>query len=246
MKLILLRHGESKWNLDNKFTGWTDVELTQKGISEAKSSAALLIQNKINVDSIFSSILKRAINTAKIVSKIIKFPNSLIQYEWRLNERHYGALQGLNKSETASIYGEEKVKLWRRGYTTKPPMITIEDKRHPIYDKTFNSINRANLPNGESLEDVVERLLPFWNEFTLNSKKNGNHLIVAHSNSLRAIVKIIEKLSDDQIVNVNIPTGSPLVYTLNNNFQFLSKKYLISDEELTLKQKKIEQQGKAK
>ena len=246
MRLILLRHGESQWNLENKFTGWEDVPLSETGIKEAEISAKKLIENNIKVSTIHTSLLKRAINTAKIVAELIKFPIEKINYDWRLNERHYGALQGLNKSETASKYGEEQVLTWRRSYNVVPPLLDSSDKRHPKFNTVFQNIN-GELPSGESLKNVIDRLTPFWENYFNNLKNNNeNHLIVAHSNSLRAIVKVLEKLSDNDIVSVNIPTGVPLVYEFDKNFHILSKNYLINEKELKKKQNLIVSQGKAK
>ena len=245
MKLILLRHGESQWNLENKFTGWTDVSLTQKGEEEAKQAGQRIIQDGITVSSVYTSLLIRAIETTNIVCNEINFEHSRISYEWRLNERHYGALQGLNKSETATKYGEKQVKIWRRSYDIPPPRIDENDYRHPKNNKKFSNINNS-LPNGESLKNVIERLEPFWEEYFSNIiKSNKNHLIVAHSNSLRAIIKILDNLSSEEIVSVNLPTGVPLVYEFDLNNLVISKQYLIDEDILFEKQKMIENQGKA-
>lgn len=245
MKLILLRHGESKWNLENKFTGWTDVSLTKKGEEEAKQAGQRIIQEGITVNSVYTSLLIRAIETTNIVCNEINFEHSGISYEWRLNERHYGALQGLNKSETATKYGEKQVKIWRRSYDIPPPKIDENDDRHPKNNKKFSNINNS-LPNGESLKNVIERLDPFWKEYFSNIiKSSKNHLIVAHSNSLRAIIKILDNLSSEEIVSVNLPTGVPLVYEFDVNNLIISKQYLIDEDLLFEKQKMIENQGKA-
>ena len=245
MKLILLRHGQSQWNLENRFTGWKDVNLTDQGIQEAKFAANQINQEGIHISSIYTSKLLRAIRTAKIVCNEINFPLESIHYDWRLNERHYGALQGLNKSETAAKYGEEQVLIWRRSFDIPPPLLKEDDKRHPKYDKAFKEIDRSDLPSGESLNNVIKRLEPFWNTYKNFLKQNhGNHLIVAHSNSLRAIVKILDKLTEKEIMKVNIPTGVPLVYELNNDNNVINKKYLISDEELKIKQDIVAKQGK--
>lgn len=246
MKLVLLRHGESQWNLENRFTGWKNVSLTETGIEEAISSANNLVKNNIQISTIQTSILKRAIDTAKIVAELTKFPIEKIQYDWRLNERHYGALEGLNKSETAAKYGEDQVLIWRRSYDIPPPLLDDNDKRHPKFRPIFKNID-GELPVGESLKNVIDRLNPFWNEY-FNKIKNisGSHLIVAHSNSLRAIVKLLDKLSDYDIISVNIPTGVPLVYEFDKNFHVLSKNYLVSEKELKMKQNLIVSQGKAK
>ena len=246
MKLILLRHGESLWNLENKFTGWKDVSLTPLGISEAKYSGEELLKNNLQVKSIYTSLLNRATETTDIVAGIINFPKNEIKIDWRLNERHYWALQGLNKSETASKYGEEQVKIWRRSYDIPPPVLEMDDERHPKFNDKFKNI-LGELPAGESLKNVIDRIKPFWNKYMdeiINN--NGDHLIVAHSNSLRAIIKILEGLSETEIIEVNIPTGVPLVYELDNKLNIIDKKYLIDEETLNRKKKIVEDQGKIK
>ena len=244
MKLILLLHGESEWNLLNKFTGWTDVGLTNKGIREAKFAGEQFLKNNIIINSIYTSLLLRSTHTAEIVADIIDFDKSDIQYSWRLNERHYGALQGLNKSETATKYGEEQVHIWRRSYDISPPLLDDGDVRHPKFDNKFKYI-KDNLPVGESLMDVINRLDPFWQHYIHDIQSiGGNHLIVAHSNSLRAIVKILDNLSSNEIVEVNIPTGIPLIYELSNKFEVLNTNYLADDEIIKKEQDKIKQQGK--
>ena len=246
MKLILLRHGESQWNLENRFTGWKDVDLTDNGIQEAKFSGEQLLKENITVDTLYTSLLLRATHTSEIVSDIIGFDKENIKYNWRLNERHYGALQGLNKSETASKYGEDQVHIWRRSYDIPPPLLSNEDERHPKFNQKFKNIG-GNLPIGESLKNVIDRLNPFWNQYLANIKENlGNHLIVAHSNSLRAIVKLLDQLSDKGILSVNIPTGVPLVYEFDNNCNVIHKEYLIDQAKLKEKQAIVISQGKAK
>lgn len=245
MKIILLRHGESEWNSLNKFTGWTDVDLTPNGIKEAKFSAAQILSSNIKINSVHTSLLLRAIHTAKIVCKELNFDENKIIYNWELNERHYGALQGLNKSETAAKFGEDQVKIWRRSYSTPPPQLSEEDNRHPKFNDKFKSI-KHNLPSGESLEDVVKRLTAFWKDYILNLQKTpGHHLIVAHSNSLRAIVKMLENLDNKEIINVEIPTGIPLVYSLSKKFEIIKKEYLVDDKILKQKKEMIISQGKA-
>ncbi len=246
MKIILLRHGESEWNLSNKFTGWTDVDLTSNGVEEAKFSANQIINHNIKVDTIYTSLLNRAIHTSHIVSKIIGFKKEEIKNDWRLNERHYGALQGLNKSETAAKYGESQVHIWRRSYDIPPPLLSADDERHPINIKKFKE-NVSSFPTGESLKDVIERLNPFWIKYYEMAKNNfGNNLIVAHSNSIRAIIKILDNLSEKEIVEVNIPTGVPLVYSFDESFNIINKEFLIDKDLLKHKQKQITNQGKAK
>ena len=244
MKLILLRHGESQWNLENRFTGWKDVSLTNTGIAEATFSGNQILKANIKIRNIYTSLLNRATETANIVAKIISFPKKNIQCDWRLNERHYGALQGLNKSETATKYGEDQVHIWRRSFDIPPPLLSMNDKRHPIFQKQFASID-GKLPAGESLKNVIKRLEPFWNDYFKNVKQNkGNHLIVAHSYSLRAIVKILDKLSNQDIISVNIPTGVPLVYEFDKKLDIISKEYLIDKDRLAKKQAVVANQGK--
>tara|TARA_A100001015_G_scaffold317559_1_gene434872 strand:- start:1223 stop:1966 length:744 start_codon:yes stop_codon:yes gene_type:complete len=247
MKLILLRHGESQWNLENRFTGWKDVPLTQSGIIEAQYAAEKLIEMEIDFNSIYTSFLLRAIHTAEIVAKSLKFDHNEIIKDWRLNERHYGDLQGLNKSETASKYGEKQVHIWRRSFDTPPPMLQKDDSRYKEVENAYKRLNVSNAIKGESLKNVIDRLNPFWKKYYSNIMKiRGNHIIVAHSNSLRAIIKILDNLSDQEIMNVNIPTGIPLVYTFNQGNKIINKKYLINESELIKKQKIIENQGKKK
>ncbi len=247
MKLILLRHGESEWNLENRFTGWKDVVLTQQGILEAQLAAQQLIINKIPIETLYTSLLKRATETAKIVANKLNFVEENIIKDWRLNERHYGALQGLNKSETAAKYGEKQVHTWRRSFDIAPPKLKRDDIRFIETYNKFKDFDISKVIEGESLKNVIDRLNPFWEEyFTHMSKIRGNHLIVAHSNSLRAIIKILDQLSSKEIMNVNIPTGVPLVYSFNLKNEVIDKKYLIDEKSLLEKQKKIKDQGKKK
>ena len=244
MNLILLRHGQSTWNLENRFTGWKDVSLTKTGVEEAKYSGKIILENQFNIQSIYTSLLKRATETTNIVAQIINYPKSQIKNDWRLNERHYGALEGLNKSETAKTYGEEQVKIWRRSFDIPPPKLEKNDIRHPKNNNKFKNLECVH-PTGESLKDVISRLLPFLNNyFDFIRNNEGDHMIVAHSNSLRAIVKTLEGLSDTDIIEVNIPTGVPLVYKLNNELNIIDKKYLIDEETLKRKKAIVENQGK--
>ena len=246
MKLILLRHGESQWNLENRFTGWKDVKLTPNGIKEAGYAGNELKKMNFELVSFYTSLLSRATETARIVADIIGYNPEEIIYDWRLNERHYGALQGLNKSETAKKYGEDQVHIWRRSFDIPPPLLDKNDKRHPRFNKKFKSIE-GELPDGESLKNVIKRLSPFWEKYKEFIKENkGSHLIVAHSNSLRAIIKILDNLSNKEIVSVNIPTGIPLVYNLDDNFNVLNKEYLIDQATLNQKETEIINQGKSK
>ncbi len=244
MKLILLRHGESQWNLENRFTGWKDVPLTSLGIKEAEFSGKKILHEQISIHSLYTSFLKRASHTAEIVSSIIGFNKENIQYNWRLNERHYGALEGLNKSETALKYGEEQVHIWRRSYDIPPPSLSLDDERY-LRDKLKYKSVKESIPKSESLKDVIKRIEPFWNDFSENFKINRcNHMIVAHSNSLRAIIKILENLSDREISSVNLPTGVPLIYDLDEHLNVLSKKFLIDEVQLKNKINIIKNQGK--
>tara|TARA_Y100000768_G_C23990765_1_gene692594 strand:- start:813 stop:1508 length:696 start_codon:yes stop_codon:yes gene_type:complete len=227
MKLILLRHGESIWNYENRFTGWTDVDLTENGINEAKKAGFLLKRNGLTINNIFVSCLKRAVDTSKICLKELNYDKSNVIYDWRLNERHYGALQGLNKAQTAKKFGDKQVFTWRRSYDTSPPQLSKNDKRHPIHDSLYKNINRNLLPNSESLKDTLLRVKPLWlNQIFPTLKRGNNVLIVAHGNSLRAIVKMLKKLSNDDILNINIPTGSPYIFTFDEKFELISDKYL--------------------
>ena len=220
--------------------------MTPSGISEDKFSGKELLKNNLKVKSVYTSLLNRATENTDIVTGIINFPKNEIKYDWRLNERHYGALQGLNKSDTASKYGEDQVKIWRRSYDIPPPLLDMDDERHPKFNDKFKNI-LCELPVGESLKNVIDRIKPFWNKYVNDiTQSKGDHLIVAHSNSLRAIVKILDQLSDKEIISVNIPTGVPLVYTLDLSLNVLKKEYLIDDHKLKEKQKKVANQGKAK
>jgi len=247
MKLVLLRHGESKWNLENKFTGWTDVELTEKGEAEAKNAGELINNENINIDLVFTSVLKRAINTMNICLSNMDHNNPRIFQDWRLNERHYGSLQGLNKSETAEKYGDDQVLIWRRSYDIKPPELDQDDDRHPRFDKKYENLDSKSLPSSECLKDTVERFLPYWDETISPNVKNGKKvMIVAHGNSLRALVKHLDKISDDKILGLNIPTGTPLVYELDEDLNPLKNYYLGNQDEINEKINSVASQGKSK
>ena len=247
MKLVLLRHGESKWNLENKFTGWTDVELTEKGEAEAKNAGELINNENINIDLVFTSVLKRAINTMNICLSNMDHNNPEIFQDWRLNERHYGSLQGLNKSETAEKYGDDQVLIWRRSYDIKPPELDQDDDRHPRFDKKYENLDSKSLPSSECLKDTVERFLPYWEGTISPNVKNGKKvMIVAHGNSLRALVKHLDKISDDKILGLNIPTGTPLVYELDESLNPLKNYYLGNQDEINEKINSVASQGKSK
>ena len=224
-KLVLCRHGQSDWNLKNLFTGWTDVDLTELGRQEAIDAGRNLRERGFEFDIAYTSVLKRAIRTLWLMLDELDEMWIPVLRDWRLNERHYGALQGLNKAETAAKYGDEQVLVWRRSYRTAPPPLDATDKRHPLHDKRYAGI--ANLPATESLATTLERVEPCWNELIVPQLKAGkNVLIAAHGNSLRALVKMLDKVSDDDIVGFNIPTGIPLVYELDDSLQPLSREFL--------------------
>jgi 2,3-bisphosphoglycerate-dependent phosphoglycerate mutase len=227
LRLVLLRHGESTWNKENRFTGWTDVDLSEKGREEAREAGRLMSAEKYEFDVAYTSVLKRAIRTLWVSLDELDMMWIPVHRSWRLNERHYGGLQGLNKAETAAKYGEEQVKIWRRSYDTPPPPLTYEDPRHPSHDRRYAGLKRAEIPLTESLKETVARFLPYWYEVIAPEIKAGKRvLIVAHGNSLRALVKYLENITDDEIVNLNIPTGIPLVYSLNEDLKPLTKYYL--------------------
>ena len=244
MNLVFIRHGQSIWNLENKFTGWVDVSLSEKGIQEASKAGKTLIENKFIPKICFTSYLTRSIETLNNIKNQYEptlFDEISIFKRWQLNERHYGALQGLDKIETAKKYGDKQVHEWRRGYKTKPPMVGKDSKFDPKQDKTYEDID-ISLPLGESLEDVVSRVEPTLNEI-IEFSKNENILVVAHGNSIRAMLKIIENISDESIVEVNIPTGIPLAFNVNNDK--ITKIGFLGDQKTIEKLKKeVEQQSK--
>ena len=234
-KLVLLRHGESQWNLENRFTGWTDVELTENGIFEAKSAGKILKDSGYTFDKVYTSVLKRAIKTMDLCLSEMNLADVPIKYSWRLNERHYGELQGLNKLETAQKYGDEQVLVWRRSYDAPPPPLNKDDVRHPRFDDQYSNLDPSELPASECLKDTVNRFLPFWYEPIAPSIQSGKRvLIVAHGNSLRALVKYLDHISDEEIVELNIPTGTPLVYELNDQLNPI-KHYYLEDQEIIAK-----------
>jgi len=247
MKLILLRHGESKWNLENKFTGWTDIGLTTKGEQEAKDSGLLLLKENIKIDMVYTSVLKRAINTMNICIKQMNKNNIETILSWRLNERHYGALQGLNKSDTAKKYGDKQVLTWRRSYDVRPPQLDWDDDRHPRFDEKYNTLSNKELPSSECLKDTVSRFLPYWEKTISPQVKSGKHImIVAHGNSLRALVKHLDKVSNEDIIGLNIPTGIPLVYELDQDLIPIKHYYLGDQEKIFKKIKSVANQGKSR
>ena len=226
MKLVLLRHGESVWNKENRFTGWTDVELSDKGIEEAKNAGKILKENNFTFDIAFTSVLKRANDTLKYVLEELN-QNMPIKYSYKLNERHYGALQGLNKDEMKVKYGEEQVRIWRRSADVRPPALDLNDKRHPKYDSKYKDVPLNDLPCTEHLLDTLKRVVAYYESDIKPELINGKDvLIVAHGNSLRALIKYLENISNDDIMNVEIPTGKPYVYELDDNLNILNKYYL--------------------
>ena len=245
LRLVLLRHGESTWNSENRFTGWTDVDLSEKGRSEARDAGRLMAAEKFEFDVAHTSVLKRAIRTLWIALDEMDLMWIPVQRSWRLNERHYGALQGLNKAETAAQHGEAQVKIWRRSYDIPPPPLTPDDPRHPSRDRRYGSLAPADLPLAESLKDTVARFLPYWHEVIAPDIRAGRKvLIAAHGNSLRALVKYLENVPDDEILELNIPTGIPLVYLLNDDLQPLQKFYLGDPEAAKAAAASVANQGK--
>ncbi|EGG19876.1 phosphoglycerate mutase [Cavenderia fasciculata] len=246
--LVLVRHGESTWNKENKFTGWTDVELSEQGVTEAHEAGKKLLADKFNFDIAYTSFLKRANNTLDFILEEMHLVGKVETVKsWRLNERMYGALQGLNKSETAQKYGDAQVLVWRRSYDTPPPALEKDDPRAPINDPLYKGVDPSLLPLTECLKDTVERFLPFWNETVAPAIKNNKKVIIAaHGNSIRALVKLLDNVSDDEIVGVEIPTGIPLVYELDENLKPISHRYLADESHLKAAQQAVANQGKAK
>lgn len=231
--LVLLRHGESIWNKENRFTGWTDVGLSERGEQEAKQAGQLLRDRGFTFDIAFTSVLKRAIKTLWIVLEEMDLMWIPIHNSWRLNERHYGALQGLNKAETAAKHGMEQTQIWRRSYDVPPPPLTLDDPRHPRFDPRYREVSLEELPATESLKDTVQRFLPYWQQYIAPAILAGKQvLIVAHGNSLRALVKYLDSISDQEIIGLNIPTGIPLVYELTDDLRPLRHYYLGDAEEI--------------
>ena len=232
-KLVLLRHGESTWNKENRFTGWTDVELSDRGRDEARDAGRLLKEDGYVPDIAFTSVLKRAIDTLAIVLDVLGLKEVPIVESWRLNERHYGALQGLNKAETAAIHGEAQIKIWRRSFDTPPPPLAPDDERHPSRDPRYASLNPTDLPLAESLKDTVARVIPYWHDTIAPAIRVGRRVvIVAHGNSLRALVMYLDRVSESDILELNIPTGAPLVYELDGELRALRHHYLGDPEKV--------------
>ena len=246
-KVILLRHGESVWNKENKFTGWTDVDLSEKGLKEANKAGEVLKKDGYTFDLAYTSVLKRAIRTLWIVMDVMDLMWVPVIRNWRLNERHYGALQGLNKAETAKKFGEEQVKIWRRSYDTQPPALEKTDERFPGKDPRYADLTEDELPLTECLKDTVERFMPYWENTIAPSIKAGKKVIIAaHGNSLRALVKYLDNISEEEIVGLNIPTGIPLVYELDDDLKPIKHYYLGDPDEIAKAAAAVAAQGKAK
>ena len=243
-KLLLCRHGQSDWNLKNLFTGWTDVDLTEKGIREASDAGKLLAELEYDFDIAFTSVLKRAIRTLWIMLDEMDRMWIPVVRDWRLNERHYGALQGLNKAETSAKYGDEQVHIWRRSYATAPPELEADDERHPAHDKRYAGI--AGLPATESLATTLERVLPCWEALIAPELRSGKSvLIAAHGNSLRALVKMLDDVSEDDITGFNIPTGIPLAYELDDDLKPVSREFLGDPDAVAAAAAAVANQAKA-
>ena len=246
-KVVLLRHGESIWNMENRFTGWTDVDLSERGVAEAHRAGKLMKEQGYVFDIAYTSVLKRAIRTLWIAMDEMDRMWIPVYNSWRLNERHYGALQGLNKAETASKYGDQQVKLWRRSYDIQPPALAQEDARWPGHDPRYQGLASQDVPLTECLKDTVARFLPYWHETIAPSIRSGARVIIAaHGNSLRSLVKYLDNISDDEIVELNIPTGVPLVYELDEELKPIRHYYLGDEEEIRKAQEAVAMQGKAK
>jgi 2,3-bisphosphoglycerate-dependent phosphoglycerate mutase len=246
-KLVLLRHGESAWNKENRFTGWTDVDLSEKGLQEARQAGQVLKKEGFTFDVAYTSVLKRAIRTLWLTLDEMDLMWIPVYNSWRLNERHYGALQGLNKSETALKYGEEQVLIWRRSYDIAPMALEKTDPRYPGFDVRYKDLKPEELPLTECLKDTVARFLPFWHKTIAPAVKSGKRVIIAaHGNSLRALVMYLDNISEEKIVNLNIPTGLPLVYELQDNLKPVKSYYLGDPEQVKKAMEAVANQGKAK
>jgi 2,3-bisphosphoglycerate-dependent phosphoglycerate mutase len=246
-KLVLVRHGESDWNKQNRFTGWTDVDLSEKGMAEAKEAGQTLKAQGFTFDLAFTSVLKRAIRTLWIIMDGMDLMWIPVRNSWRLNERHYGALQGLNKSETAAKFGEDQVKIWRRSYDIPPPPLEKSDPRWPGNEARYKDLSESELPLTECLKDTVARFLPYWHETIAPAVKSGKKVVIAaHGNSLRALVKYLDNISDQDIVSLNIPTGMPLVYELDANLKPIKSYYIGDPEKVKAAMDAVAAQGKKK
>jgi 2,3-bisphosphoglycerate-dependent phosphoglycerate mutase len=247
IKLVLVRHGESVWNKEDKFTGWTDVDLSEKGIAEAKSAGKLLKENGYNFDVAYTSVLKRAIRTLWLIQDEMDLLWIPVHHAWQINERHYGALQGANKEEMTAKVGEKQVQIWRRSFDVQPPALEISDPRYPGNDAKYKGLTKKQLPLTESLKDTIARVVPYWEKVIAPELKSGKKIIVAaHGNSLRAMVKYLDGISDEEIAGLNIPTGIPLVYELDNDLKPISHCYLGNAEAVQKAISSVAAQGKLK
>lgn len=246
MKLVIIRHGESEWNKLNLFTGWKDVELSQKGIEEAMAAGTLLKESGFDFDICYTSYLKRAIHTLNYVLDQMDLAWLPVIKTWKLNERHYGALQGLNKTETAKKFGEDQVKIWRRSFDVRPPKLSFEDEQNPQKQKQYREFDKSVLPLCESLKDTINRVIPYFNEVIKKDMMTGKRvLIAAHGNSIRSLVKYLDNLSEQEIVGINIPTGIPLVYEFDSDLQVTGKYYLGDEAAVKQKMEQVADQGKS-
>lgn len=246
-KIVFLRHGESEWNKSNQFSGWTDIDLTPLGKEQATQAGELLKKEGFVFDKVFTSVLIRAIHTTELALQSLSAQDVPVEKCWWLNERHYGALQGLNKADTAAKYGDEQVLIWRRSYDTPPPALEKTDERYPGNDTRYSDLTEEQLPLTECLKDTVERVVPYWESKIVPLIKEGKTLLIsAHGNSLRAIVKFLDNVSEEEILKLNIPTGVPLVYELDDNLKPLKHYYLGDQEAIKAKMEAVANQGKAK
>ncbi|MBO5493001.1 MAG: 2,3-diphosphoglycerate-dependent phosphoglycerate mutase [Pyramidobacter sp.] len=246
-KVIFLRHGQSQWNLENRFTGWTDVPLSEKGVEEARAAGKLLKEEGFSFDAAYTSTLKRAIKTLWLVLEEMDQMWIPVTKDWRLNERHYGALQGYNKAEMAEKVGEAQVKVWRRSYDVPPPALTADDPRYPGSDPRYKNLSAAELPLTECLKDTVARVLPYWNDVICPQIRAGKSLIIAaHGNSLRALIKYLDNVSDEEIIGLNIPTGIPLLYELGDDLRPVSHRYLGDEDAAKAAAEAVANQAKKK
>jgi 2,3-bisphosphoglycerate-dependent phosphoglycerate mutase len=246
IKLVLLRHGESTWNRENRFTGWTDVDLSERGIAEAQKAGQILKEQRYTFDVVFTSVLKRAIRTLWLVQEEMDLMWIPVHLSWRLNERCYGALQGLNKAETAAKFGEEQVLIWRRSYDVRPPGLEKTDERYPGNDPRYRDLDEKDIPLTECLKDTVNRFLPYWHEVIAPVIKSGKRVIIsAHGNSLRALVKYLDNIADEEILKLNIPTGMPLVYELDDGLKPIRHYYLGDPDEVRRAMEAVAKQGRA-
>ena len=246
-KIVLIRHGESLWNKENRFTGWTDVGLSEKGIQEAAEAGKILKKEGYIFDLAFTSVLKRAIHTLNIVLDEMDLQWIPVMKTWRLNERHYGGLQGLNKAEMAEKYGEDQVKLWRRGFAVQPPELTSDDERYPGRELKYAGLSKEDIPLTESLKDTIARFMPCWHNEIAPTVRAGKQIVIAaHGNSLRALVKYLDNIPDEEIVELNIPTGIPLVYELDDDLKPIRHEYLGDPERVRSAMQAVANQGKKK